>query len=327
VSRNQRGFTLIELMISIGLFGLIAAGAMSLVMSSARSQARSARIDVVQAGARAGMDFITRDLLSVSAGASSGKLTIGATGATQLPLIVTDNTTVSGVTGPDKLELWLVDANYQAVVTTQILPATLVFTIDQNPGFSNGAWLQICDFTNGILVKPSFSGVTVTLPGTSTLPAGVTSFAAGSYALKVRHVTYAIEPAQFGVANSASANGSVLTFDDGSGPQPLADGVEDLQVALGFDNNGDGLISDDQGAATGGDEWLFNNSGETNASMPATLAGLKSVRITLVVKASQPEPGLQVARPAAENHAAGAAYDSFMRRTIRTEISVRNFNL
>ena len=66
--QNGRGFSLIELMISLALFGLIASGAMSLVMSGARSQSHSAHVDTAQSGLRAGMDFLSRDLLSAGAG-------------------------------------------------------------------------------------------------------------------------------------------------------------------------------------------------------------------------------------------------------------------
>ncbi|MCU1278874.1 MAG: hypothetical protein JWM53_2420, partial [bacterium] len=55
---RTRGFTLIELMISMALFGLIAAGAMSLVISGARAQSHAARVDVAQASLRAAVDFI-----------------------------------------------------------------------------------------------------------------------------------------------------------------------------------------------------------------------------------------------------------------------------
>ncbi|HEX8951387.1 MAG TPA: prepilin-type N-terminal cleavage/methylation domain-containing protein, partial [Polyangia bacterium] len=79
---KARGFTLIELMISMALFGLIAAGAMMLVLSGARAQSRSARVDVAQTSLRAAIDFITRDVLAASAGASTGQLTLGGSGLT-----------------------------------------------------------------------------------------------------------------------------------------------------------------------------------------------------------------------------------------------------
>jgi prepilin-type N-terminal cleavage/methylation domain-containing protein len=320
VKRGNRGFTLIELMISCALFGLIAAGAMSLVMSSARQQSRSSRVDVAQASARAGLDFITRDVLSASAGASSGALVIGSTGATQLPVVNASVNNV-GTNGEDKLELWLADPSTQAVVLSAVQPATTSFTIDQNPGFTNGAWAMISDLSTGLLVKPSFSGTTVTLPSSNSFTTP-TQYAAGSYLFKVRHVTYAVA-AQYGLGTSAVGNGNVLTFDDGSGAQPLADGVEDMQIAYGFDNNADGLVTE-TGSTAGDDEWVYNVAGET---MPATLANLRSIRITLIVKGTQPEQGVNNNRPKAEDHAAGSTFDAFIRRTVRTEISVRNFNL
>ena len=75
---RTRGFTLIELMVAMALFGLIAAGALSLVLSGARMQSHSARVDVAQTSLRSAVDFITRDVMAASAGASSGLLTIGS---------------------------------------------------------------------------------------------------------------------------------------------------------------------------------------------------------------------------------------------------------
>ncbi len=58
----------------------------------------------------------------------------------------------------------------------------------------------------------------------------------------------------------------VLMVDDLSNDaaaQPGADGIEDLQVALGIDSDGNGMLDDD-GSTT--DEWIYNNSGDTDTA-------------------------------------------------------------
>ena len=113
---GTRGFTLIELMISMALFGLIAAGAMALVMAGARSQAHSSRVDVAQSSLRAGIDFITRDVMMPSAGASTGQITLGA----GVVNAVNSRPPTTSATAPDlptdTLDLYLVDGTVAAEV-------------------------------------------------------------------------------------------------------------------------------------------------------------------------------------------------------------------
>ncbi len=111
---------------------------------------------------------------------------------------------------------------------------------------------------------------------------------------------------------------------NGSAAQPLAEGVEDMQIAYGFDDNGNGVLTDNGTAA---DQWLFNNAGDVAGAHLIT--NLRAIRITLVVKGTSVDPGVSnlPARPAAEDHAAAGSTDGYIRRVLRTEIAVRNFNL
>ncbi|HEY7955791.1 MAG TPA: prepilin-type N-terminal cleavage/methylation domain-containing protein [Polyangia bacterium] len=315
--RRPRGFTLIELMIAATLFSLIAAGAMSLVLSTSRAQQRSARIDVAQSGLRASFDFISRDVLSASAGAKSGVIQNGATLLS--PIAVTDSSTA-----PDQLDLYLVDTSAMATVLTSVATGTTAITVDSGANFAVGDVVQVCDLSTAALgTVASASATTITLSTGITLPATVASYPPGSYLFRSRHVTYSIDSTTFG--SSASANESMLMRDihDGSGAQPLAEGIEDLQVALGFDNNGDGAITEVRAAAND-DEWVYNFTGE---SAPVSLAGLKVVRVTVVTKSTQSEAGLTPLLPRREDRAAATTADGFPRRILQSEIVVRNFNL
>jgi prepilin-type N-terminal cleavage/methylation domain-containing protein len=322
---RNRGFTLIELLISIALFGLIAASAMSLVMSGVRMQSHSARVDVAQSGLRAGLDFMTRDIMMASAGAAAtGKMIDGTSGAVIVPIVVTDG----GSSGTDKLDLYLVDASVNATVTATIPTSAATVTVNSTTGFAANDWIEITDYTNALLFKQSTStpGTTQLTPTTAINYGTIAStYAPGALAFKVRHVTYAINSTMYAGSGVTTENGAALTMDlnDGNGPQPLAEGIEDLQVALGFDNNANGSITDDLGAAANGDEWVYNNASDTP---PASLANLKVLRITLVAKSTSQEQGPSTPRPAAEDHSAGTA-DGYFRRTVRSLITVRNFNL
>ena len=322
---RTRGFTLIELMVSMALFGLIAAGAMTLVLSGARMQSHSARVDVAQTSLRAAMDFITRDVVGASAGARSGQLTIASTALTVNAVVLTHNG--DGPNGADGLELYTVDGTTAAQLTTAVAAGanTLPITYEQTTGqflstLPYPAYVQVSDLSTGSIV--ALKSVTATaLALNENLPAG---YAATAWVLPSRHVTYAINTTMFGAASTGNA--SMLTMDvNGAGAQPLAEGVEDMQVAYGFDNDGDGVVTE-VGSSANDDEWLYNVAGETVGTW--SIANLRAIRITLVVKGTSVEGGQQnlPARPATEDHAGGSV-DGFIRRVLRTEIAVRNFNL
>jgi type II secretory pathway pseudopilin PulG len=75
---------------------------------------------------------------------------------------------------------------------------------------------------------------------------------------------------------------------------PLVSDVVDLQVAMGCDRDGDGVIVDSQATP---DEWLFNVNGETlgdkynGSDASILLAYLTQLRITLVARIPAPERG------------------------------------
>ncbi len=330
---RARGYTLIELMIAVGLFGLIASGALSLVMSASRSQAYSARADVAQSGLRAGIDFITRDLTGASGGASTGAI-VDSSGA--VPVVVSGVKVTQGVNAPDILEVYTIDASTMAYVMAPFAPTTPILSIDKPLSFVNGDFVLLSDpslafavvlkFTaNGAVNNSACTGCgdLSVFNATNTFPATAPSpFPIKSWVFKSRHVIYKILTL---VGAGPGANGSYLTMSlNGGADQPLAEGIEDMQIALGFDNNPtDGVITQN-GASANDDEWVGNVSGEV---VPANLALLRAVRVTLVAKATMAQPGtFYPGRPTAEDHAA-AAPDGFPRRLVRSVISVRNLSL
>ena len=121
-------------------------------------------------------------------------------------------------------------------------------------------------------------------------------------------------------------------LDTTLGPQTLAEGVEDLQVAYACDTRGvgvgtpiDGVLAED-GTVT--DEWTFNN-----ASDVPTVAGCnrpQAVRLTLVARSSAPDDNLRQffeaglnRKPGAEDGIPGPP-DMFRHRTISTTVFPRN---
>jgi hypothetical protein len=145
------------------------------------------------------------------------------------------------------------------------------------------------------------------------------AFGPGAWVFAARRVSYLVDTTTFGPADPVLA----LDPDGVDGPlplQPLAEGVEDFQVALGFDLDGDGQLAS-VGAVAGDDEWIYNVAGEV---APPSLGALRAVRVTLVVRTTSPLAGLLGVRPAAEDHPGATTADAYPRRVLRSEIAVRN---
>jgi prepilin-type N-terminal cleavage/methylation domain-containing protein len=327
--RGQRGFSLIELMIALVLMSLIISGITSLVLSAGRAQSSQARVSVAQGGVRAALEFLTRDILSASAGASAGKIYLGngtltqngAATTTPMPIYVENSTSAA-----DRLDLISINASVRLTVLVAYAGGGAI-TVDKTAGLAVGDTIQVCDLAQGVLLQVAGFGtdgtgnptINVVAP-TNAWPGGV-AFAPGSYVFKSRMVSYGVTGATAlllyypnGFANAAT-----------SPPEPLADGIEDFQVALGIDANGDGVLAS-VGSAADDDEWVFNIAGDT---APVAINGLKSVRVTLVARALTQEVGSRGQPPsdAEDHHISSPAIDGYPRRMVRSEVTVRNFNL
>ena len=134
----------------------------------------------------------------------------------------------------------------------------------------------------------------------------------------------------------------VLTMErlDGSpnapvGPQVLAEGIEDLQVAYACDLNADGVLT--EGPDTSADEWMLNNAADVIATNNAAKCNQPSaVRLTLVARSLTEDNGIDATltengRPAAENHSGHTldnnfttGRDQFRRRVLTTTVYPRN---
>jgi prepilin-type N-terminal cleavage/methylation domain-containing protein len=118
-------------------------------------------------------------------------------------------------------------------------------------------------------------------------------------------------------------------LDGSAGPQILADGIEDLQIAYACDTapalNGDGLFTEGTDAATKKtDEWVYNAAGDVP---PVACNRPQAVRITIVARSTEADTtlaGLAANRkPAVEDGVAGAA-DTFRHRVLTTTVYPRN---
>jgi len=108
----------------------------------------------------------------------------------------------------------------------------------------------------------------------------------------------------------------VLLMDqdaDGVGEEPLAENVEDMQIALGVDADANGQI-------TAPAEWAFS------PGIGALAGKIRAARITLVVRSANQLVGgaATFKRPAAENHPIAVTFDSYRRRVLKSTVEIRN---
>ncbi len=309
---SQSGFTLIELMVSLVMFAFAIAGVLGVAVSLVQGYRETRMVMSAENSVRVPMEFIADALRQASPGVSSGK--IQDTGGT----CTTSALTVTSTGGADTLDVIYAAG---AVVTSSRTDYTVATPTSLEVADASqlvaGDFVVITDLDQGHLLEiASISGNVLTLVGPAcaiTLPTG--GYVAGSIVVRARHATFSI-----GSIDGVPA----LMFDPdatGSSPEePLAEGVEDLQIAIGIDSMGVAGTVDELGAGPDDDDWVYNTSGDT---YPVT-GTPRALRVTIVARTGW-VPGVTGSYflPDVEDRAAGGP-DGMRRRILRSTIELRN---
>ena len=315
-STRERGFTLVELMISLVIFSFAIAGILSVGVAVTQGYAEQRKAIQAESAVRVPLDFIADALRQASPGVSTpanlqdgGTCTIGA-------INVTNSSTASD-------ELYLMYAAGAVVTSTRAVYDGSSTSLDVTDAsqLSQNDYVIISNLTNGTLLKiASISGNTLTLAALCSggaIPAYGSSsgYQTNSLVIRAQYARFYVAPLD-GIPT--------LWMDPDAGgalpAEPLAEGIEDMQVAVGIDANGDGTISE-VGTAAGDDEWTFNFAGET---MPAS-GSIRAVRITLTARATTAMIGtLSFNLGAAEDRSAATTFDGYRRRVLKTIVDLRN---
>jgi hypothetical protein len=140
-----------------------------------------------------------------------------------------------------------------------------------------------------------------------------------SVVVRVQRARFSIVPNTPGVVPADGIPVLMMDPDGPNGPaaaEPLAEGVEDLQIALGIDVDGNGVID----PVT---EWSFDT-----AAHNALLTGpILEVKVVLVGRATTIVSGTATGtftRPAALDHPVAPGPDKFRRRVLESTIELRN---
>ncbi|MBW2735073.1 MAG: prepilin-type N-terminal cleavage/methylation domain-containing protein [Deltaproteobacteria bacterium] len=352
---NERGVTLVELMISLLLFSILATGtfmALSSQQASSRKQSvttgllDSARstlnaLSMQLAGIKSGMPFgvvVLNDVANLPTGATQcpnpyGTRPFGMAGTivapsgTLVPIIEVTNSSA----GPDEMRIISPTGSAWGGLAADVTPGMTsvdFLTIDGlTPPLKTNDWAMITNYDNAVLFRLTGDATTVGCPigpicmakngGVYAEPATV---ALGRTMLQVRWQL-------FQVGTFLGRTALLVTDSAGGGTtEPTAIDIEDMQIALGIDGADgsapDGRLGVENTTGTGLDEWVFNVSGETIPVDICNLGNLRAIRITIVARSATDQEGAQLTVPATEDRPLRGP-DGFYRVRLSTTVAVR----
>jgi prepilin-type N-terminal cleavage/methylation domain-containing protein len=308
----QAGFTLVELMITLVLFSIAIAGVLAVAVSMTNGFREQRAVISAEGAGRGAMDFLADAVRQSSPSVLTGAITaIDIAGCPTGTFATTNNQGSPGA--PDRLKLVFA---YGSVATTAI---TAYNSGDTSLEVINAEQLGVGDQivvsngnTGALVAITAKTGNVLTLGAQQCAVPGV--FPPGSTVVRALRAELFIQ--------DLDGQPALWMDPDSEGPQaaePLAEGIEDFQVAVGIDTNTDGQLTE-VGTAADDDEWVYNVAGDT------ALAGtLRAIRITLVARSPKAVNGVGTfVRPAAEDRAAASATDGYRRRTLKSSIEIRN---
>ncbi|MEP6934152.1 MAG: prepilin-type N-terminal cleavage/methylation domain-containing protein [Nitrospirota bacterium] len=252
----ERGFTLVELMISIVISSVIVAAGYTVLTTTHKATISNERAVGTQQNTRVAMELIARDIKQAGfgmplapntpVGGTAGNCAPGLTAAAIRPVDNNSAIPLTAVndTGADTVSLvvprtnpsWVLTAAAPAggagSFTTITLTGTAV-TEMVTEGMQNGSGAYVS--LGGVVTVPVTlsSGATLTLGSPTYAPL---NFRIGTQVYLLQCVTYQVA---IGAANCGSAGPCLTrTVDSGTAPTvttSLVDGVEDLQIAYGCD--------------------------------------------------------------------------------------------
>jgi len=162
-----------------------------------------------------------------------------------------------------------------------------------------------------------------TLCGGGLFTSPADDYPAGAFVIRARWSRYAI--CSIGGAPYLILGDADGDCDPAGGDfEPIARGIEDLQVAVGIDANDDGVLAE-TGAAADDDEWIYNFAGDTAPTLLSAEPRWDALRITVIGISQQEVSDEQVSfRPVAEDHAGASTADEHRRRSLTTVLDLRN---
>lgn len=344
--RAQSGFTLVELMVSLVLFSFAIAGVLAIAVSMAQGFREQRQIVETETTARNALDFIADAVRMASPGVADGVLTNQTSSPDTLTInpatnrIVEDTMGLAGTCPTGTIRVFnnaglnssdILDVVFASGPVVTSLKGTWTktsTTIDVHDATSlaagdtllltngsDGRLVRVADVIDADTVELETPTCNVTDPVTTTCGAG--TYCAGTLVLRALRARFYLDDLEL----AAGITTTLYMDPDADGaldPEPLADWVEDFQVAVGIDTDADRTITEaelEYSPAAAGTTWLANGT-----------EGLHTVRLSLVARAAGGLVATTASylRPALEDHVGSTAVDTFRRRVLRTTVEIRN---
>jgi type IV pilus assembly protein PilW len=356
--RAEEGVTLIELMAAVVVTAIVAAAAMTILVTSNKATQVNEQVADVQQNVRLAMDLVSQDIKLAGFNMTSavGTCTVGVV-PKPAPIVPGDNVPGGADAGPDAVRLVVPSVTAGAGGGIPVLSAVAT-------GVSNTIALSSADISamtaSGLVVGSvvsvggSFSSQVTAVGATSlTLaksPPTPAQFPINTPVYLLQCVQYAIStaPAVCGGSTSCLLRNGV----------PMVDGIEDIQLSYACDGcnilppntplpNG---VIDDQDAPVGTPigagvfnmaDFVTNNAW---ATPPFTPDKIRLVQVTIVARENQPPRALAEGNNAQPINTAGpviasdhnpsadagynaTTYSQQRRRVLTRTIQVRNLEL
>lgn len=290
-TREQKGFTLVELMVVVVIFFFILAGVFTAYISQHHASVIQAQVTDTQQNARIAMDFLSKDIRMAGFGKPAGAVNGFADAV--FPAINNDATNGNNVlNGTDQIT---VVTGYRQVstLTSAVSAEATTITLAANANqFNTTTKKFVCIDGVGQIDNYEVTGIAGNVLTVS--PALHRTYQAGAPVLLVKAITYSVNDA------------GVLTRNEntGGGAQTLATNIEDLQFAY--------QLADD-----------------TWSDAPGSPEDIRVVRINVLARTrfqdrNPGESGTIGQRPDIEDHDVNNVTDGFRRRLLTSVVGVRN---
>lgn len=314
--KAQRGFTLVELMVSLVVFSFVVVGILAVAVSMANGY-RDQRESTSNEGlVRVPMDYLGDALRQVSPAVPT--------------FLISD---ASQSTCPSSAALKVVNSNPDTIEMTYAVGGVVTQTggsvtfnsgtsvaVVSVTGLAANDWVVVSNLSQGHLFKiASITGNTLNFSANNCSAASMgLGYPPGSTVVRAQHAVFSI-----GTFDTSGVTGLLMTTNGVT--EPLADNIEDMQVAVAIDADADGNITSN-GSGPDDDEWVFNAADTApSAWPPASPAIIRAVRISLVARSATTDVGNAQAfrRPLLEDRAQGGL-DNYRRRVLKTTVEFRN---